>query len=194
MGKKPNVVDIDILLSGQPCSHPGCVAHQSHPCEVCGRRGMHGMTTTQRDMFLWITSCGIACGLESPIEWLQNYLFHQTQLEKYEDIPHRRQVAWIAFYNLFHDSTPEFADTSFEDFVKWVDEDWSKNRTRLSPHKIKDYLDGAIRSWRGKRDQAETTAEHHECRCYVDAFQSVRTSIFGSTLPEEVKTECKDSQ
>ena len=25
------------LKSGQPCSHPGCLSHISHPCEVCGR-------------------------------------------------------------------------------------------------------------------------------------------------------------
>lgn len=24
---------------GQPCDHPGCLAHQSHPCEGCGRIG-----------------------------------------------------------------------------------------------------------------------------------------------------------
>jgi hypothetical protein len=22
---------------GQPCSHPGCLNHISHPCEICGR-------------------------------------------------------------------------------------------------------------------------------------------------------------
>jgi hypothetical protein len=25
------------LRPGQPCNHPGCCAHISHPCEVCGR-------------------------------------------------------------------------------------------------------------------------------------------------------------
>ena len=24
---------------GEPCTHPGCVSHQSHPCEECGRTG-----------------------------------------------------------------------------------------------------------------------------------------------------------
>lgn len=23
--------------TGEPCNHPGCMAHVSHPCEVCGR-------------------------------------------------------------------------------------------------------------------------------------------------------------
>ncbi len=22
---------------GEPCSHPGCLSHRSHPCEGCGR-------------------------------------------------------------------------------------------------------------------------------------------------------------
>lgn len=25
------------LKAGRPCSHPGCAAHLSHPCEECGR-------------------------------------------------------------------------------------------------------------------------------------------------------------
>jgi hypothetical protein len=27
---------------GEPCPHPGCLSHQTHPCEVCGRRGGRG--------------------------------------------------------------------------------------------------------------------------------------------------------
>ena len=27
---------------GQPCSHPGCVCHLSHPCELCGRIAARG--------------------------------------------------------------------------------------------------------------------------------------------------------
>ena len=27
------------LRDGEPCGHPGCLAHISHPCEVCGRIG-----------------------------------------------------------------------------------------------------------------------------------------------------------
>lgn len=27
------------LKPGQPCDHPGCLSHQSHPCEGCGRIG-----------------------------------------------------------------------------------------------------------------------------------------------------------
>lgn len=25
--------------NGEPCSHPGCLNHLTHPCEVCGRIG-----------------------------------------------------------------------------------------------------------------------------------------------------------
>ena len=27
------------LRDGEPCSHPGCLSHVSHPCEGCGRVG-----------------------------------------------------------------------------------------------------------------------------------------------------------
>lgn len=27
------------LRDGEPCSHPGCLRHISHPCEGCGRVG-----------------------------------------------------------------------------------------------------------------------------------------------------------
>lgn len=26
-----------MFKDGQPCSHPGCLSHISHPCEICGR-------------------------------------------------------------------------------------------------------------------------------------------------------------
>lgn len=28
---------------GEPCPHPGCAVHLSHPCEGCGRIGARGM-------------------------------------------------------------------------------------------------------------------------------------------------------
>ena len=31
--------------SGEPCKHPGCKSHISHPCEGCGRVGSIGNTT-----------------------------------------------------------------------------------------------------------------------------------------------------
>ena len=29
----------DDLRDGEPCDHPGCLHHVSHPCEGCGRIG-----------------------------------------------------------------------------------------------------------------------------------------------------------
>lgn len=26
-----------VLLDGEPCNHPGCLHHVTHPCEGCGR-------------------------------------------------------------------------------------------------------------------------------------------------------------
>lgn len=60
-------------------------------------------------------------------------------------------------------------------------------RLPFGEDEIKHYLNRCIRLWRDKRQtalingdkEAVTQAVH-----YVDAFQSVRTSIFGETLPE----------
>lgn len=49
---------------------------------------------------------------------------------------------------------------------------------------VLDYLDRAIRKWRERRD-----GDHHAYKLvamyYVDAFQSVRKSLFGELLPAE---------
>lgn len=34
-----------IVADGQPCDHPGCLIHISHPCEGCGRIGGKGDVT-----------------------------------------------------------------------------------------------------------------------------------------------------
>ncbi len=46
---------------------------------------------------------------------------------------------------------------------------------------IKGYLDNAIKIWRHKRDKE--SCEY--AKYYIDAFQSVRLSIFGELLEEE---------
>ena len=48
---------------------------------------------------------------------------------------------------------------------------------------IQEYLDMAVRVWREKRDGAETDVKREMVVHYVDAFQSVRISIFGELLP-----------
>ena len=36
------------LRDGQPCSHPGCLSHITHPCEGCGRIGGHPVTIQEQ--------------------------------------------------------------------------------------------------------------------------------------------------
>jgi hypothetical protein len=58
---------------------------------------------------------------------------------------------------------------------------------------LQGYLDDAICNWRTFREKAEAnakvkaTAQTSEdiliAHCYIDAFQSVRTTVFGETLP-----------
>jgi hypothetical protein len=31
-----------IYKEGEPCKHPGCLSHMTHPCEGCGRIGGRG--------------------------------------------------------------------------------------------------------------------------------------------------------
>lgn len=55
------------------------------------------------------------------------------------------------------------------------------NATRLC-----EYLDDAIRNWRAWRDdpRANRPEDRDMARFYIDAFQSVRTTVFGETLPD----------
>ena len=46
---------------------------------------------------------------------------------------------------------------------------------------VKEYLDECIKYWREIRDNNKSTMANH----YIDAFQSVRTSLFGDILPPE---------
>jgi hypothetical protein len=37
---KENAIRIaKAIKEGEPCGHPGCLQHLSHPCEKCGRKG-----------------------------------------------------------------------------------------------------------------------------------------------------------
>ena len=51
---------------------------------------------------------------------------------------------------------------------------------------LREYLDEAITKWRVEVAGAEGE-DLLIARCYVDAFQSVRTSVFGETLPPTSK-------
>lgn len=45
------------------------------------------------------------------------------------------------------------------------------------------YLDAAVREWRMRRDRASSVAEEDMAAAHIDAFQSVRSSLFGERLP-----------
>ena len=47
--------------------------------------------------------------------------------------------------------------------------------------KVIEYLDACIRHWRRENELGNITA-----RYYIDAFQSVRISLFGELLPPEL--------
>lgn len=56
----------------------------------------------------------------------------------------------------------------------------------FEPDAVRDYLDGAIRQWRTTRERARAAGDDMDLpEHYIDAFQSVRTSLFGETLPIE---------
>ena len=59
--------------------------------------------------------------------------------------------------------------------TKWIK---AKETIPFTEEDVKNYLDKTIESWRKKKD--DETAEY-----YIDAFQSVRTSLFGDTLSKE---------
>ncbi|KKL99448.1 hypothetical protein LCGC14_1814310 [marine sediment metagenome] len=44
---------------------------------------------------------------------------------------------------------------------------------------IKDYLDNAIKHWRIKKENVMEGQERLIASCYIDAFQSVRMTLFG---------------
>lgn len=42
LGVHVNYEKIVIVHEGEPCMHPGCLQHLTHPCEVCHRVGGKG--------------------------------------------------------------------------------------------------------------------------------------------------------
>lgn len=53
-----------------------------------------------------------------------------------------------------------------------------KTTVEFTEKEVKKYLDDCIRFWRDKRKEGNKMAMY-----YVDAFQSVRSSLFGELLP-----------
>jgi hypothetical protein len=55
----------------------------------------------------------------------------------------------------------------------------------FTPEAVKQYLVAAVQKWRATRDSAVGNAEWTIAQCYVDAFQSVHTTLFGTLVPQE---------
>jgi hypothetical protein len=56
----------------------------------------------------------------------------------------------------------------------------------MEQEKIREYLDKCIRFWRKRReDSKNNNIEKIKAECYIDAFQSVRVTLFGYSLPME---------
>lgn len=53
----------------------------------------------------------------------------------------------------------------------------------LDRESIQGYLDTAIASWRHQRDSSTDEGDRAQAVYYVDAFQSVRSSLLGDVLP-----------
>jgi hypothetical protein len=52
------------LKDGQPCAHPGCLQHLTHPCEGCGRvGGKHIMSGVQGTLYINGEKVGIVNGI-----------------------------------------------------------------------------------------------------------------------------------
>ena len=57
------------------------------------------------------------------------------------------------------------------------------NKVEFTEEAIKEYLDKCIIYWRDKKEDTKLSEESRKMRAYyIDAFQSVRVSIFGELL------------
>ena len=62
----------------------------------------------------------------------------------------------------------------------WKNQRRGKHLIPFTETDIREYLDRSIRYWRKKRDEGNALAPS-----YIDAFQSVRTTLFGRLLEEK---------
>ena len=62
------------------------------------------------------------------------------------------------------------------------------NRIEFTEEAVKEYLDMCIKFWRKRRDSSKESGaggnekDEFMAICYIDCFQSVRTSLFGEVL------------
>jgi hypothetical protein len=55
---KPNLSNVpkNDLKDGEPCDHPGCTNHITHPCEKCGRI-QAGVKKPKLKLYVWTDFC-----------------------------------------------------------------------------------------------------------------------------------------
>ena len=63
----------------------------------------------------------------------------------------------------------------------------TKKLIPLTKIDVKNYLDECIIFWRNKRDASEMDSVMSNY--YIDAFQSVRVSLFGELLEDDLRTK-----
>jgi hypothetical protein len=56
---------------------------------------------------------------------------------------------------------------------------------------VREYLDKSIIYWWARRDSSRSEVDTEISTNYVDAFQSVRNSLFGELLPLKQKTKTR---
>lgn len=57
----------------------------------------------------------------------------------------------------------------------------------FNENSIKKYLESMVEFWRDKRNEADLkddTSAHIMAKCYINAFQSVYSSLFGALVPK----------
>jgi hypothetical protein len=57
----------------------------------------------------------------------------------------------------------------------------------LTPEAVQQYLVASVKKWRQLRQEAHVKGAANDAvaaLCYIDAFQSVHTTLFGTPVPE----------
>ena len=111
-------------------------------------------------------------GLEAEVERLRAAL--ATVIEKFDAVV--PDLHYELREDLIDDARAALAAVSAE-----KEDDTTAQTVPLEREAVREYLDSCIRYW---RDYPSPHAQY-----YIDAFQSVRTSLFGETLPKEADSE-----
>ena len=89
------------------------------------------MTDKEKSTFIEIAQLGIACGLEHPFEWIENFLYHGLQLHRFED-QHKLEVnavdAFVAFYKGCDSYHGKYSHLTRESFMEMVNEWYNRQK------------------------------------------------------------------